>query len=366
MNKVYFLIGAIPPQTGGELFNYKLFKHLESQGFEVECICLHKKLAVRLSRLPLLGNLLANIALAFWLYQCQGTLVIDHYFTKYLIFTNIIQRFFRKSKIIVLVHSLYGYDTSDNFLIRKFFNRLQHKTRLSLANLIITNSKYSLQEIVSLGIKQKLVHIIPPGIDREKLKIIPGINNHNKILCVANYLPGKGLINLIEAFSQINKKDFTLHLAGNSQKSAHYYQKLQKIVKKLNLTKEVFFHNGAEKENLYKLYSQANIFVLPTLKETFGIVLIEAMHYGLPIITTNVAAIPELVTDGLNGLLVPAKKTEALAEALSQLIQNSDLRDKMGKIGHQRVANFYSWEQTCSNFTSLLNLVGDAHPTSNS
>jgi glycosyltransferase involved in cell wall biosynthesis len=361
MNKVYFLIGAIPPQTGGELYNYKLSKYLEAEGFEIECISLHKRLAVRLSWIPFFGNLLANVALACWLYKCQGTIVEDHYFTQYLIFTNIIQRFVKKGKIIVLVHSLYGYDTSDNLLIRKWLNGIKHKIRLSVADIIITNSKYSQREIVSLGIDSASVHVLPPGIDREKLKIIPQTDKREKfqILCVANYLPGKGLINLIEAFSQINRKEFTLHLVGNPQKSANYFQKLKKLVQQLNLNKDVFFHNGSDKYNLYKLYFQANIFVLPTLKETFGIVLIEAMYYGLPIITTNVAAIPELITDGENGLLVPPANSPALAEALSKLIENPELRKKMGEMGHKRVAKSYYWEQSFLKFVSLVqNLNG--------
>ncbi|MDF5724548.1 MAG: glycosyltransferase family 4 protein [Rhizonema sp. PD37] len=356
MNKIYFLIGAIPPQTGGELYNYKLSKYLEAEGFEIECISLHKRLEIRLSRIPFFGNLLANVALACWLYKCQGTLVEDHYFTQYLIFTNIIQFFIKRGKTIVLVHFLYGYDTNDNFLIRKYWNKLNHKIRLSLADMIITNSNYSQQEIVSLGINRTSVHVLPPGINREKLKIMPFIDEREncQILCVANYVSRKGLIYLIEAFSQTHRKEFTLHLVGNPQKSINYFHKLEKFVNELNLNKDIFFHDGSDKDLLCQLYSQAKIFVLPSINETFGIVLIEAMYYGLPIITTNVAAIPELITDGENGLLVPPANSSALAEALSKLIENPELRTKMGEMGQKRVANSYYWEQSFGGFIDIL------------
>lgn len=355
MNKVWFLIGAIPPQTGGELYNYKLFQCLEREGFDTELISLHKKLAIRISRVPVVGNLLANIALAGLLYKSKGILVEDHYFTRYLFLTNIIKRLFGENRIIILVHSLYGYDTNDNFWLRKLFKGIKHRIRLSLADIIITNSQYSRHEIVSLGIKSSLVHVIPPGIDREKLKFISQTDNDKpQILCVANYLPGKGLIYLIKAYSQINSRNFTLHLIGNPSKASNYCHRLKKMVVKYNLTENVFFHNGSDKETLQKLYSHAKIFVLPTLKETFGIVLIEAMHYSLPIITTKVGAIPELITDGENGLLCPPRNSEALAEALSKLIENPDLRKKMGEISHQRVANSFYWQQTYSNFLECL------------
>lgn len=359
MNKVYFLIGAIPPQTGGELYNYKLLKFLEREGYDTELISLHKRLTVRLSLIPLFGNLLANIALVCLLYKTTGILIEDHYFTKYLLLKNVIQRFLKKEKIILIVHSLYGYDSNDKFFLKKWLNGIKHKTRLSLADLIITNSEYSKREIVSLGIKSALVIVIPPGIDREKLQIIPQYEKteSDQILCVANYLPGKGLIYLIEAFYQINRRNFTLHLVGNPKKSSKYFNNMKTTVEKLNLTKDVYFHDGTDRENLQNLYSQANIFVLPTLKETFGIVLIEAMHYGLPIITTKVGAIPDLVIDGENGLLVPPSNSQALAEALSKLVENPELRKKIGNKNRQNVASFYYWEQSFCQFKSAVESI---------
>ena len=359
MNKVFLITGAVPPQTGGELYNYKLVTYLEAAGFEIECISLHKKLATRIGKLPIIGNILAAFVLTCLLFRCKGILVEDHFLTQYLWLLNIIQRVVRQQKIIILVHSLYGYDTSDRILIRKWFHGIKHKLRLSFANEIITNSEYAKQEIISLGITPSIIQVLPPGIDRGKLKIIPQDSNQEKyqILCVANYLPGKGLIYLIEAFYQVNRKEFTLHLVGNPRKSSAYYKQMIKMVHELNLTKDVFFHNGADKETIQQLYSSAKIFILPTLKETFGIVLIEAMHYSLPIITTNVAAIPELVTNSKNGFLVPPKDSQTLAVALSKLIENPELRREMAEKGHQRVANSYSWEQTCSKFLSLVQNV---------
>jgi len=357
MNQVVFFLGAVPPQTGGEFYNYNLYKYLCNEGFDVACISLHKKLIVRLSLIPLIGYLLTSIVLALRFYRYQGIFVEDHYFSQYLLLHNLVQRVFRGQKIIILVHSLEGYDTSDKFFLRRWINGFKHKLVLSVADIIVTNSEYSKDEIVSLGISHASIQILLPGIDRKTLQIVP--QNQSKeghqILCVANYLPIKGLTYLIEAFSLLNHKDFTLHLVGNPKKSSPaYYSQMQNLVRKLNVNKDVFFHDGSDQENVYRLYSDADIFVLPTLKETFGIVLIEAMHYGLPIITTNVAAVPELIADNENGLLVPPVNSLALAAAISKLIDNPELRKKMGSMGKQRVANSYYWEQTYSQFLSLV------------
>lgn len=352
MNKFWFFIGAIPPQTGGEIYNYKFFKYLEKEGCDTKCISLHKNLSIRISRIPLIGIILTNIVLCCWLYNCKGVFIEDHYFTKYLFLTNIIHKFIKRGKILVLVHSLYGYDTSDKFLLKQWIYGINHKIRLSVIDIIITNSEYSKKEISSLGIKSELITVIPPGVDRENLQIIaPKENTENScILCVANYLPGKGLIYLIEAFSQINRDKATLHLVGNPNKSTEYLEKLRTIVESYNLTNNVFFHDGRDRKILQTLYSKSHIFVLPTLKETFGIVLIEAMHYSLPIITTQVGAIPELVIDGENGLLVPPRNSQALADAISKLIDSREIRKVIEEKNHLKVANCYYWEQSFSQF----------------
>jgi glycosyltransferase involved in cell wall biosynthesis len=359
MDKIVFLTdGAFPAQTGGELYNYKLYKYIEEAGFNQEYVELRTyRNYLRLGWIPVVGDILASLVLAVLLYRCKGLLVEDHYFSRHLFFTNIIQRFFRKGKIIVLVHLFYEYESNDSFVLRKLINGFKEKIRLYFADQIITCSDYSKREILSLGINPLIVNVLSPGLDRENFKLLsePGESfESKKILCVANYLPRKGLIYLVEAFSQIKKQNFTLHFIGNPKNKPNYYKRLITTVKKLNITDYIFFHDASDKENIKRLYSAADIFVLPSLKETFGIVFLEAMHYGLPIITTNVSAMPELITDGVNGFLVPPANSKKLAEAISKLIENPELRKQMSESGYQRIKNAYYWEQTGYKFLSIV------------
>jgi glycosyltransferase involved in cell wall biosynthesis len=363
MEKVFFLTGAKPPQTGGELYNYQLSQYLEKLGWEQEYVSLHEQRHfLRLGKIPIIGDILASLIFAVILFQYKGILIEDHYFSRYLLLTNIIQRIYRKDKIIVLVHLFYGYKSNDKFTIRRLIYKFIEKFRLSFADLIVTSSEYSKSEIVSVGINPELVHVLSPGLDRNKFKILPlsqklehkERNNSQKILCVGNYVPRKGILYLIEAFSQIEKQDLTLHLVGNRKNNSSYYHKLNNAVEKLKLTELVVFHDGADQEIIKQLYESADIFVLPSFQETFGIVFLEAMHYGLPIITTNVTAMPELVEEGKNGFLVPPADSQALAQAISKLIENPDLIKEMGEAGRKKVANYYYWEQTCSGFASIL------------
>ena len=360
MDKIYFLTGAKPPQTGGELYNYQLSQYLEERGWEQEYVSLHEKRHyLRLGKIPIFGDLLVSLILAVFLFQYRGIFVEDHYFSRFLLLTNIIQRVFKNGKIVILVHLFYSYESNDKFLIRRLLNKYIEKFRLSFANLIVTTSEYSKREIVSVGINPELIHIVSPGLDREKFKILPtdreiDTKDSKKILCVGNYVPRKGILYLIEAFSQIERQEFSLHLVGNRKNNSSYYNQINNAVKTLKLTDCVVFHDGVDQENIKNLYASAEIFVLPSFKETFGIVFLEAMHYGLPIVTTNVSAMPELIEEGKNGFLVPPADSQALAKAISKLIENPDLIKQMGEAGRQTVATSYYWEQSCSRFAFIL------------
>ncbi|MDJ0593519.1 MAG: glycosyltransferase family 4 protein [Pleurocapsa sp. MO_226.B13] len=362
MQKIVLISGSDSPKTGGELYNYKISQYLEKNNVEQQFVSFDKyQPLIRLGRIPIMGNLLVSFILVILLYQYDGIFIEDHYFSRYLFFTNVLQRVIRKSPIITVVHLFYQYESHDRLLIRRWINGWIEQFRLLFANEIVTSSEYSKREIQSLGIPAKRIHVLYPGIDRNKFINLPptteDIGKH-KILCVANYIPRKGVLYLIDAFALIPQNEFTLHLVGCADKDFFYYQKILNQVKELGIEKIVIFHDGQDQENIKYLYSTSDIFVLPSLKETFGIVLVEAMHYKLPIVTTNVSAMPDLVQDGQNGLLVPPKNSQALANALKTLMTEPELRKKMGEQGYQKVSQSFNWDKTSFLFLNLLKSIG--------
>lgn len=95
---------------------------------------------------------------------------------------------------------------------------------------------------------------------------------------------------------------------------------------------------------LGRLYATSSVFVLPSLFEPFGLVLLEAMEYGLPCVATNRDAIPEIVIDGETGRLVPAGDAEALAGALVEVLRSGDEARWMGRAGRRRVRRLFTWQ----------------------
>lgn len=366
MQKIIFLTGAVPPQTGGELYNNTVAHYLEASGVEQAFISLHKyRHYLRLAKLPILGDVLVTVILAIALYRHQGLFVEDHYFSRYLLLTNVIQKYIRNQKIITLVHLFYRYDSTDNFPLRRWIYRWIERLHLSFADAIVVTSQYSRREALSLGIDDAKLQVFHPGLDRESFRYLSPSeqsDGEKKILCIGNFIPRKGIQYLIDAFAQIQREDFKLHLVGNAKDGGIYYQQLLRQVQRLGLEADVYFHRGIDKATIHYLYSTSEIFVLPSLKETFGMVLIEAMYYRLPIITTNTSAMPDLVSNGDNGLLVPPKDSTAMACALSALISDPMLRWRLGEVGHQRVKDAYHWDHTSARFLSLVQTL-NAHQT---
>ena len=94
---------------------------------------------------------------------------------------------------------------------------------------------------------------------------------------------------------------------------------------------------------------QAAIFCLPTHLEPFGIATIEAMHYGLPVLTTNIGAMPDFVDDGVNGYMVNPGNDQMLAAYMLQLLQDPQLAAEMGHAAQQRVDRDYTWSRVAQN-----------------
>ncbi|AOX00998.1 hypothetical protein BJP34_17495 [Moorena producens PAL-8-15-08-1] len=360
MNRISFLTGAFPPNTGGEYYNYKLYERLKKSGLAPDYINLHaKRYLFKLAWIPLIGDLIVNLIMVILLTnRCNGLIVEDHYFSRYLLLFNLIHKIFNKNgKIIIILHHFDDYNSQSKFLLKKIFYRYQEKACLCWADIIVTNSKFSEKEITSLNIGTKSIFVLPPALKRETLEATKNLDkNHSelKILCVGHCIPRKGIIYLIEAFSQVERQGVKIHIVGKTDKNQNYHRKVINLINKLDLKDDVILHSRLDQDGLNQLYSSSHIFVLPSLKEGFGIVLLEAMYFGLPIITTNISAMPELVQDGENGLLVPPANFQRLAQALSKLIANPELRQYMGQKGRERVSNSYHWEQTSSEFLAIV------------
>lgn len=188
--------------------------------------------------------------------------------------------------------------------------------------------RYPFSSLKNIDIKEKVLSHNEKIIVRKKLKI----NDERMILCVGQFIPRKGNDVLINAATKIDKNIGIYFVGGEAT------DEYKDLVRKNNLT-NIHFVGFQSNEILSMYYDAADVFVLPTREDVWGLVINEAMSHGLPVITThNCVAGMELVKD--NGIIVPVNDVEALAKSIMELFINSDVIVKMGQKSLQYIKEY--------------------------
>ena len=174
-------------------------------------------------------------------------------------------------------------------------------------------------------------------------------------LTISNLNISKGIFTLLDACVLLKNKGFSYHLhmigAETAEISAgRFFQEFSRR----ELQNHVTYHGRQYNQDKENRFSEAEALVHPTLNDCFPLVLLEAMQHSLPVISTPVGAIPDMVTDGDNGFLVPENNPEALAEAMEKLILNPKLARDMGMRGHERFMKNYTAHQFETNLLNIL------------
>jgi glycosyltransferase involved in cell wall biosynthesis len=180
-----------------------------------------------------------------------------------------------------------------------------------------------------------------------------------KIVMLGSINRNKGQDLLLEAFSRLARKDVTLHLYGTVGLSAHgFVARLKRFVVDHGLTERVFFPGPTA--DAPRVFREATILVHSSLNECLSISVLEAMSYGVPVIANRIAGMDEIITDGENGFLVTPGDVEQLVARIGQLLDDPDLRKRIGAAGRRNVEERFDMQQRAAEFASLYeSLVAD-------
>lgn len=266
-------------------------------------------------------------------------------------------KLFYNAKIIVYVHLVEEVinDITDNRIKGFFKNKIIH-----FADIILTNSNYTKRKLISYGIADGRIIVIYPLLLKWPVNCKSRLENRRDkiiLLFIGTEFIRKGLKYLLEALIILDRHDVFLNIVGNGDKEVNlrFIKDNRDLIEKLE-TKNMIKLLGEVTEVHCKdeLFAQADIFVMPSLSEGFGIVFAEAMAYNLPIIAADTTAIPELVKEGFNGILVPPEDSKALAKAIETLADDKALRIEMGDNGYKKIKDFYDSYSIDKEFRSVL------------
>ncbi len=219
------------------------------------------------------------------------------------------------------------------------------------ATLIVTVSKHSSEKLVQFyNVDKAKIRIVPNGVDQQKFKPVQGlesikrqigIDNKLCVLFVGRLIPRKGLPFLIEAAKHIVKefKETIFVIVGDGPLKNH----LRVYLEEINLLGNFVFLGDVNENVLPALYNCADVFVLPSIQEGLGIVLLEAQATAKPVVAFDVGGVHEAMVDKETGLLVKPD-SRGLADAILKLLSNWSLREKMGVRGREFVSKRFSWD----------------------
>jgi glycosyltransferase involved in cell wall biosynthesis len=225
------------------------------------------------------------------------------------------------------------------------------REKFAEAKFVISCTQYNLDYLKQLGIPDldRKAFAIHHGLDFEHYGTAPQPQTPPLLLSVGRLVEKKGLDYLIRACRQLQDqgREFVCHIIGSGPEREH----LHALIQELGLQETVFLRGILPHDQVVDEYNRATLFALPCVQGQDGSldgipnVLPEAMASGVPVVSTPVSAIPELVVDGTNGLLVPPGEVTALAAALARLLDDPALRRQLGEQGRRAVKEQFDLNQ---------------------
>jgi len=260
----------------------------------------------------------------------------------------------RNQKYVVTYHNDVILPGALNFPLKFYKVTIMKQILKNAEKIVATSLDYARNsELWRISeIQEKIIEIpngvdverFNPKIDGEEIKARHNLEDKGIVLFVgaldkAHYF--KGVEYLLQSFANIKNKNSVLVIVGDGELKGHY----MKLAEKLGIKNRTLFSGRVSSKDLPKYYASADVVVLPsiTMGEAFGLVLIEGMATGKPVIATNLPGVRTVIDNGINGFLVPPKDVTSLTEKIEEVLEDELLQKKLGKHGREKVEKKYSW-----------------------
>jgi glycosyltransferase involved in cell wall biosynthesis len=243
----------------------------------------------------------------------------------------------------VLTRRWHSFLDMQRFVVK----RLDHLQTVSNKSLVDIESAF--------GIDDSKITLVTNGIDTEEFYPQPEVAKiAGRIMATASAdAPLKGLRYLLEAIAQLAVKhpEVSLLLVGKPQPGGE----TEKLIARLGVGERITFVHGITTQQMVDYYAQAEVAVVPSVYEGFGLPAGEAMSCGVPLVSTDGGALPEVVGDA--GIIVPVKNSVAIAEAVDGLLQSPERRQQLATAGRKRIEDKFCWHLAAEQMTEFYREV---------
>jgi glycosyltransferase involved in cell wall biosynthesis len=247
----------------------------------------------------------------------------------------------------------------------------RERRAVACAAMVVVTGPHTVETMVRYGVPRERVVLISPGTDRAPLArgesvmasgsiVASGLSRTVgpvHLLTVATVNAGKGHAILVRALAAIESSGWRLTCVGSLDRDPGESARVSDLIRTLALGERITLTGELDAAEVEAAYDGADVFVLPTLHETFGMAVAEAIAHGLPVVSTPVGAIAEIAGDG--ALLVPPRDVAALSAALAQVIADPRLRDRLAAGARDARGRLPSWDAVLDRMCAVLTAAAD-------
>ena len=258
-----------------------------------------------------------------------------------------------RRKLVALVHHPLALETGLTRTEAATF-QIMERLALSAAGRVVTTSRTTARVLMShYRVPERRLIVAPPGTDKAAPARGSGGNGPLALLSVGALVPRKGYDVLIAALATLRELPWRLTIVGDRTRDPATAQRLEADVARLDLAARITLAGVVSDEKLDALYDGADLFVLPSRYEGYGMGFAAAIARGLPVIGTDAGAIPEAVPADA-GILVPPDNVPALAAALYRLITDAGERGRLAAVARTAAAQLPTWTDSAVLFSRAL------------
>jgi glycosyltransferase involved in cell wall biosynthesis len=337
----FVTVGDTNRFTGGYLYNARVLLGLREYGVEVgEIVPCGASPEEQEEAAPRLGSLLDP--------QHFDVIVVDA--LARIVCSPHLDRWREERPVVAMVHELPSVAAPESVTDKE----REREEPLLRAEYLIVVSDHGRSILENRGVPTGCIRVVPPGFDRLPASGVSSLSRDDTVraLCVAQWIPRKGILDLVQAWTLHERSGASLELVGETDADPAYAASVHAAIAG-SPEASITVSGSVDDATLGAAYAAADLFVLPSRYEGYGVVYAEALAHGLPVIACDVGPVPELVGEEA-AVLVPPGDVEALSGALDLLLNDAGMRGRMTAATRRRAEALPRWEDTTAGFLRVL------------